>query len=101
MSGPRHAGPDRAQAVDRLVALIAQGREVLPGERVRPRPTDAYVTASCVDRIGNHPLLGPPKLDEAEVLLVEARVLLEASAQVQTRPDHVNHLEGVSSHGSA
>lgn len=78
IGGPRYAGPDRAQAIDRLVALIAQGRDVLPGERFPPHPTDAYAVVAPVHRISEGAFLGPPRLDEEEALLAEAQALLAA-----------------------
>lgn len=74
---PCYAGPDRAQALDRLVMLIARDIEVLPGKRFRPRPTDAYVAVACVARIGEHVMLGPALLDQEQELLVEARAVIE------------------------
>lgn len=77
---PAYAGPDRAQALDRLIALIAQGVDVLPGKRFRPNPTDAYVAVARVDRIGKQRLLGPAMLDEEDALLSEARAAIQTEA---------------------
>lgn len=76
-----YAGPDRAEALDRVAALVAQGVDVHAGEQFRPDPADAYVAVARVERVYSQAFLGPASLGEEKALIAEARALLKADSE--------------------
>lgn len=75
-----YAGPNRVLALDRVVALLAQGIDVNAGERFRRSQSDAYVSVGTVRHIGDRPLV-VPDADAEDALLDEARDVLGAEAE--------------------
>jgi hypothetical protein len=88
-----YAGPDRATAVDRVVAMLARGEIVRAGDRFRPDPADAYVSVTQVERCGHHETarLGVPSLDEEKAIIAEAQTVLDDSRA--TEQDEIESTE--------
>lgn len=91
---PAYAGLDRAEALDRVVALLAQGEDVEAGERFRRDPSGAYVTVARVTHIGDSVVPVPDTTREND-LLAEAR-----SALIKARTCLPNAVPPACEHGS-
>jgi hypothetical protein len=77
---PAYAGLDRVAAIDRVVALLAQGQPVEAGERFRSNPGAAYVTASRVRHVGESVTPVPDPGQENAILAQANVVLIEAGS---------------------
>lgn len=75
---PSYSGLDRAQALDRVVALLTLGEDVEAGERFRRDPSGAYVTVARVTHIGESVVPVPEAIREDELLREAHSALIKA-----------------------